>query len=103
MLEMESDLAERIRRMYAAIGASEERNLANIPARIDVSPTTIAVRQDFRGGLSQEELVNRAYTLIYNLAHLADHLRKWAKKNRQDESLVESTIKASSHLQLVID
>ena len=81
---MNVDIVQRIRRVYAAIGAVEEADPNKLRATVIQTERVKAVFQDFRGGLTDEALSNLAHSLIQNIANVADHLRKWARQNGRD-------------------
>ena len=58
---------------------------------------------DFRGDQTDEELSNVVHTAISNIAHLKDHLRKWARNNQADVNLIDTAIANSQALRIVID
>ncbi len=96
-------LINRIRRIYASIDAMQEFNFQNLPATVVETDRIIGIFQDFKGGMSKEELENVAYLMIHNIAHLQNHLRRWAVRNSKDETLVDSVFKNSGHLQIIKD
>jgi hypothetical protein len=97
------ELTFRVRRIYAAIDAVQEFDLAKVPARVISTPHVYEVMQDFRGGMSEEEIANSAYTLIHNIANLRDHLRRWAARNWKDKEKVDATFAASLELRIIQD
>jgi hypothetical protein len=100
---MDDAILQRIHRIYAAIGAIEEDDPNKLKATLIQTGDIKAVVQDFRGGLSDEELSNLAHTVIHNIANLADHLRKWAKKNGKDQGKVGQTLDQCLDLRIIID
>lgn len=97
------DIHGRIRRLYAAIGAAQETDSQRLRGRIVQTDRWFFAENDFRGGLSDEELENQAQGLIYLLHHLKDPLKKWAIDNGMDPNRVERAIDASTDLQLIFD
>jgi hypothetical protein len=97
------EITERIRRIYAAIDAVQELDLGKVPATVISTPRLHGVMQDFRGGLSDEQIANSAYTLIHNIANLRDHLRRWAARNGKDKAKVDSTFAGSLELRILQD
>ena len=69
-------LAFRLRRIHAAIGEAVETEISKFPATVAQNERMIFMFQDFRGGLSEEQLVNLAVSLIHNVFNLRDHLKK---------------------------
>jgi len=101
---MEDDLLRnKIRRIYAALDACEERDMSKLPARVIESPGRITLKQDFSGGASPEELENDAHTLIHNIANIEDVLLMWAKKNGHERTTVLGFRRGSEHLQVLKD
>jgi len=97
------ELMGRVRRIYAAIDAVQEFDLAKVPSRVISTSQVQGVMQDFRGGMSEEEIANSAYALIHNIANLRDHLRRWAAKNGKDKGKVDATFAASLELRILQD
>ena len=78
--------------------------MAKLPGRVYTTKAGgRGVMQDFSGGLPAESLSNLAHSLIHNIANLADHLKKWARKNEKDKNLVDDAIKSSFELQVLLD
>jgi hypothetical protein len=75
---MNNAILQRISRIYAAIGSIEEDDPHKLKATVICTEKIKAVIQDFRGGFSDDELSNLAYSVIHNIANLRDHLRRWA-------------------------
>jgi hypothetical protein len=100
---MADDLAMRVRRIYAAINRVEAFDLAEVPATVIRTPKIHAVLQDFHGGMSEEEIANDAHMLIYNIANLGSHLRRWAKENGKDEGRVNAAFDNSLELRILKD
>lgn len=100
---MTAELLERIRRIYSAIEALEETDLNKLKATVIATDKTKGVIQDFRGGLTHEQLSNTAHTLIHNIANLRDHLKKWAARNGKDKKKVDEAFAQSLELQIIKD
>ena len=99
----DEELTFRIRRIYAAIDAAEERNLSALAARVFTSGKSFGVYQDFSGGLKNEDIANLAISLIDNIAKLRAHLLMWADRKGKDKSIVQEAFKASFPLQVITD
>ncbi len=100
---MDDDISQRINRIYAAVGAMEESDPKKLRATIVETDKIKAVYQDFRIGLSDNELSNQAYLLIHNIANLQDHLLRWAAQNGQDKNKVHQALDHSFELQIIRD
>ena len=100
---MDDPISQRIRRIYAAIGAIEESDPHKLKATVIQTEKGYAVFQDFRSGYSEDELSNQAHTVIHNVANLRDNLRRWAAKNGHDKSNVDTTVNNSFELQVIHD
>jgi hypothetical protein len=100
---MDDELATRIRRLYAAIDAVEEKNPGTLRGTVVRTATVVRVTQDFRSGRSDEELLNLAYSVINNITNLRAHLRKWADRNGLEKKKVDTAVHNSSALQIIID
>jgi hypothetical protein len=100
---MDNEVIERIRRIYAAIGAVEETDLSKLKGTLVRTQSVLLVHQDFRGGLDDDQLSNLAHSLIHNIANLENHLRKWAAHNGQDINKVDKAVSRSLALQIIKD
>ena len=100
---MNTELLQRIRRIYTSIRAVEETDPNKLKAAMITTDEITAVFQDFRGGLTDAELSNLAHTLIHNIANLRDHLRKWAVQNRKDREKVNEAFTQSLELKIIQD
>ena len=100
---MNTELRERILRIYSSIRSVEETDMQKLKANMIVTEKITAVCQNFRGGLTNEELTNLSYTLIHNIANLHDHLKKWALHNGKDKEKVDGAIAQSLELQIIKD
>lgn len=100
---MSDDLTLRVRRMYVSIVRVQEFDLAKVPATVITTPKFHAVMQDFRGGMSEEQIANDAHMLIYNIANLGSHLKRWAGENGKDAGKVDAAFKGSLELRILKD
>ncbi len=100
---MSDDLQDRVRRIYAALGETVEEEVSTLKPRVIVRGSSTEVFQDFRGGLTEEQIINVAHTAIHHIAHLGDHLRKWAKRHDLDPKRVDDTVASSLDLKVIID
>ncbi len=100
---MDNAIRQRISRIYAAIGAIEEKDPLKLKATVVQTERINAVFQDFRGGFSDDELSNQAHTVIHNIANLRDHLRRWAAQNGQDKTKVDQAVDNCVELQIIQD
>ncbi|UCD57631.1 MAG: hypothetical protein JSV16_00545 [Candidatus Hydrogenedentota bacterium] len=100
---MGSEISDRIKRIYSAIGAIEEHDANKLKAKIVETEEFKGVFQDFRGALTDADLWNLAHMLIDNIAKLRDHLRKWAERNGKDKRKVDEAIASSLALQIILD
>ena len=90
-----NELSERVNRIYAALEGVREEDLAKFPPTVVTDEGRVYIWQDFRGGATDSELANAAILLIHNVAHLPDHLKKWASRNGMNKSKVDSALQAS--------
>lgn len=100
---MDDTILRRISRIYAAIGDTEEDDPNKLRATVFQTDKIKAIFQDFHGDLSDDDLSNYAHMLIYNIAHLQYHLRRWAANNGHDETKVDQTVGNSFDLQIIKD
>jgi hypothetical protein len=97
------DIGLRIKRIHAAIGASQELNVGTLVGQVIQTPRVHGVFQDFSGGQSEEDLSNIAHSTISNIAHLHDHLKGWARRNGKDSTRVRDTLDRSLPLKIIMD
>ena len=100
---MDDELRFRISRIYAAIDAVEESDLSTLTGTVIETDTWVSVSNDFRGGLSDEQIANLANSVIHNIANLQDHLRRWASQNSKDKNKVDKAFEQSFALKLMKD
>lgn len=100
---MDDAIRQRISRIYAAIGSIEEADPRKLKATVIQTEKVYGVFQDFRGGLSADELYNQAHAVIHNIANLRDNLRRWAANNGHDKDKVDTAVNNSFELQVIQD
>jgi hypothetical protein len=97
------ELARRLARVHSAIRLAEEADLSKFPAQVHPSDRCVAVLLNFSGDLRQSDIENHVYTAIHNIAHLYDHIRRWAAKNGRDKSEVDLAREGSFAIRVVTD
>ena len=97
------DLVLRVKRLYAAIKATEETDFSKLLPKVINDGHRKGFSQDWSGGLSEEEITNIAYSLISNIAHFDAHLKKWADQNGQDKTKVDDVFNSSLELRIIKD
>jgi hypothetical protein len=100
---MNDDLETRLRRIYAAIGETQEPDVSKFPATVIASEKGVLVHQDFSGGRTEEQLTNLIQSLIALIAGLEYHLYKWTAKNGHDAEEVKLPLQASKSFSIVHD
>lgn len=100
---MADTIAARISRLFTAMGAIEEDDPKQLRATVIETEKGIGFFQDFRGGLSDDELSLQAHAVIHDIANLRDHLRQWAAKNGQQKTRINQTIADSLELRIILD
>nr|MBC8527797.1 hypothetical protein [Candidatus Cloacimonadota bacterium] len=100
---MEDKLLQRVRRIYAAVKAVEEKDSKKLKATVITTDKVRGVFLDFCRGFSDEKLSNYAHLVIHNIANLCNHLRKWAEHNSEDKGMVDKVIGQSLELQIIKD
>jgi len=100
---MNTELLQRISRIYSSIGDVEEADPNKLKAAVISTNEITAVFQNFRGGLTNAKLSNLVHILIGNIANLHDHLRKWAKDNGKDKEKVTEAFTQSLELKIIQD
>lgn len=97
------DIRERLRRLYAAVEGTKERDLSRVPGVIDETNETTYFVQDFSGDLTPETTSNLAHSAISLVAHLPDHLRRLARKLDHDPAEIDAVIEASPAVSILTD
>ena len=97
------DLIPRVKRLYAAIKASEETEISKFLPKVINDGRRKGFSQDWSGGLTEAELTNIAQSLIYSIAHFDDPLKKWADHNSQDKTKVDLMFNSSLALRIIKD
>jgi len=100
---MDHAIYQRLNRIHAAIGTAEECDPEKYRATVIQNEKFVAISQDFRGGLSEDEIANQAHSVIDNIAKLRDHLRRWAVNNSQDKTKVDRAIESCFELKVIQD
>jgi len=98
------EIIGRIHRIYSALGEVETKlDLALIKPKPIGIPGKIGIVIDFQGEYTDAQITNIAYNLIHNIANLRDNLKRWAKNNKRDVTLVDSTFNNSMPLKIIQD
>ena len=97
------DLVLRVKRLYAAIKATEETDISKFLPKVINDGHRKGFSQYWSGGLSEAELTNIAYSLIYNIAHFDAPLKRWADQNSQDKTKVDDMFNSSLALRIIKD
>ena len=100
---MAQEIGARIRRLYAALGELKELDLSVFEPQVQDDGQNLVLRQDFRGGLTQEQIENFAHSAIHNLSNLLDHTRRWARKNGKQLSELDAMVERSFELRVIMD
>jgi len=100
---MDDALIQRIRLIYKSIGNIEECNLNSLKAQAIQNEKVKAIFQDFRGGLTDEDLFNYALMIIYHISNLQDNLKRWAANNDRDKTKVDQAVNDSIDLKIIKD
>jgi hypothetical protein len=98
-----NELILRLRRIYAAIGETVETDISKFLATIQQNDRMTFMWQDFRGGLSDEQLLNLAFSLAYNVFSLRDHLKDWYKARTGSDKRVKDFFRESMPLKIIAD
>jgi len=97
------ELISRLRRIYAAIAEGTDTDISRLSATVQQNDRITFVWQDFREGLSDEQLRNLAFSLAYNVFSLRDHLKNWAKAHCGSDQRVKDFFKESRPLRIIAD
>jgi hypothetical protein len=94
-------IRERLDRIYAALGETFTQDHSKFGAL--VTPQPWGVRVTFDGGLSQAQLVNAAMQAVFHVAHLRDHLKRWACEHGCSPDDLETAMASSLALRVIVD
>jgi hypothetical protein len=97
------EIMARVKRIYSAIDSTEENDISDLKTKIIQDGNRIELYQDWTGELSQAQISNLAISLIDNIAKIQDHLKKWAKHNNKDVSLIDTIYNNSQPLLIIQD
>jgi hypothetical protein len=97
------ELQVRLQRIYAAVDAVIETNIRKAKPVVRSDENISIFFQDFRGGLSDAEMENMAYSFIHNLANLRDHIRNWMKKNGRNPNQIDTFISTTLPVAIIQD
>lgn len=101
---MDSQLNQRIQRIYAAIGEVTTTDPSTFQSEIrHLGGNNFVAIMDFQGALTLEQLQNIIYSVIYNVANLRDHLKIWAKHKEENVKVVDQAVNTSTELKVIID
>jgi putative cofactor-binding repeat protein len=100
---MDDVILQRIRRIYAAIGAIEEDDPRKLKATVIETDKMKAMIQNFRGGLSDDELSNQVHIVIHNISSLRDYLCRWTAQNGKDKTKIDQIVNDSAEIQIILD
>ena len=87
-------IEDRINRIYAAVEGIREEDLTKFPPKVFDVDGVVQVWQDFRGDMSDADLENTIHVLVHNIAHMEDHLRKWAAKDEAKKAEIRSRLES---------
>jgi hypothetical protein len=95
------DILACLRRIYAAIGLSTQKDLSSIS--IVPAEGLDGVRTDFQGKLTDDEMNVLIRTSLHQIASFKDPCKTWFGKNGQDSNLVEDCVNSSRELAIIVD
>jgi hypothetical protein len=97
------DFEARIRRLYAAIGATVDENVSKFRPVVGAMGACTVMYQDWSGGLTQDQIAVLGTAAISHVANLRNHLFRWAAANGKLSEDVTSTVRCSFSLQVILD
>ncbi|MFA5308961.1 MAG: hypothetical protein WC370_05670 [Dehalococcoidales bacterium] len=97
------ELIQRIQCIYTALGSSIETDIKKLKPKVIQDSNKTVILQDFSGGRKDSEIRNIANILIFNVANLGSHLKKWSNENDKDKSKVDATFKNSKSIRIIKD
>lgn len=100
---MSDELESRLHRIYAAIKATKECDMAQLPAQVLRSEKVVGFFQDFTGNLTKHDMENAAHTVIHNIANLHDHVKRHVASGGGDKARVDDAFNSSMDLRVIKD
>jgi hypothetical protein len=97
------DIRERLRRLYAAVDDTTERDLSRVPGVVSGTKEATFFVQDFSGGLTSEKMSNLAHCAISLIAHLSDHLQRLARELGHNPAEIDGLIGSCPAVAILID
>jgi hypothetical protein len=97
---MNSDLENRIKRIYSALNVMVENDIAKT---VTVTETPGKIRFSFDGGMSEADLQNAVMTLIGLIAHLPEHLKHWLRENNKPVQEVVDLVNRCDEFKIIAD
>jgi hypothetical protein len=100
---MDSELIDRIKRLYVTLARVAERDLRKFPPRVFADDRVFGFSQDFRGGATEPQLSEALHALINAVASFHDHLQNWAQQRGINRESVHKYFKESVDFCIVRD
>ncbi len=99
----ESEIKNRIARVYAAFGEKSRLKPEDCEPVVHRTPQRLSYHQDFRGGRTQEQLEIDAATIINEIMGIRDRTKKWLIASAGNAARVDDFIKSDMAVALVHD
>jgi hypothetical protein len=93
----------RVRRLYAAIGATVDEAVSEHRPLVRVTERVFEMYQDWNGGLNEDQVAILGTTAISHVANLRNHLFRWAAASGRSAEEVTNAIRQSLALQVILD
>jgi hypothetical protein len=101
--DLMDEFEARVRRLYAAIGATFDEAVSEHQPVVRMTERTLEMRQDWNGGLTDDQIAILGMTAICHVANLRNHLFRWAAVNGKLADDVTNTVRQSLALQVILD
>ena len=88
-----NSLSSRIDRIYAALSGTTETDLARFRPNCVDEDGRVVYWLDFRALRSVADSNNIAHSLVSNIAHIYDHLRKWVHRDETKLAMIEDLMR----------
>jgi hypothetical protein len=98
-----AELKEKMERMYESVMEAMELDLSKFPPKYVPHGNWFEVRFDLQGSWTPTKTKRVAYGVIRDIADLRDYFAAAARNKGLPADMVETTIKGSFDLQLIID
>lgn len=100
---MDEEIICRLERIYSALEETIKTDFADIKQKTTITNSGSVHTIDFNGEYTNAQLLNFAHMAISNVAALADHIKKWLRRNNKDEEIFNKLFAVSPNIMAIKD